>query len=214
MPAPMTRESRSPSARLRTCRIPAAPTSFDHWADQRRGLAECRRVLAPGGHLVLVDQFPLWLVPTLVFGRRVNARTKYRANTLLRDAAFRPPECDGCTRSSTRRRHRRHLEPCPVRRRELVAVRLRQGWRADGGDGLRSELGQVSTRASTRGQVQRLAPLRQLTSRRAAHWRAVRQPSGELKSRPGRRRAGRPDLIPFGCLLPFNHVLILRPIRP
>jgi ubiquinone/menaquinone biosynthesis C-methylase UbiE len=67
-------------------------TSFDHWADQRRGLAECRRVLAPGGHLVLVDQFSLWLVPTLVFGRRVKARTKSRANTLLRDAGFRPPE--------------------------------------------------------------------------------------------------------------------------
>src|SRR6266704_1893789 len=28
-------------------------TSFDHWADQRAGLTECRRVLAPGGLFVL-----------------------------------------------------------------------------------------------------------------------------------------------------------------
>jgi ubiquinone/menaquinone biosynthesis C-methylase UbiE len=67
-------------------------TSFDHWEDQRRGLAECRRVLTPGGRLVLVDQFSPWLIPTLVFGRRVKARTKHRANALLRDAGFRPPE--------------------------------------------------------------------------------------------------------------------------
>ncbi|HEY2551079.1 MAG TPA: class I SAM-dependent methyltransferase, partial [Streptosporangiaceae bacterium] len=32
-------------------------TSFDHWADQRAGLAECARVLAPGGCLVLADLF-------------------------------------------------------------------------------------------------------------------------------------------------------------
>ncbi len=32
-------------------------TSFDHWADQRAGLGECARVLAPGGHLVLAGQF-------------------------------------------------------------------------------------------------------------------------------------------------------------
>ena len=30
-------------------------TSFDHWADQRAGLAQCARVLAPGGCLVLAD---------------------------------------------------------------------------------------------------------------------------------------------------------------
>jgi len=34
-----------------------ATTSFDHWADQQAGLTECARVLTPGGHLVLVDQF-------------------------------------------------------------------------------------------------------------------------------------------------------------
>ena len=32
-------------------------TSFDHWSDQQKGLAECRRVVTAGGHLVLVDQF-------------------------------------------------------------------------------------------------------------------------------------------------------------
>ena len=192
------------------------------------------------------------------------------------------------------RRHRRHLEPCPVRRRELVTVRLRQGWRADDGDGLRSELGQVSTRDVVRplgrsaARSCRVSPcpgaagIRQVLSRaegdldsrvigcvddrvhpshsggrKAASRRSVfaryfvraltRRPKtmrlqeakssasrypGNLrlgaprigapfdsprvnfKSRPGRRRAGRPDLIPFECLLPFNHVLVLRPIRP
>ena len=33
--------------------------AFHHWEDPRRGLAEVRRVLAPGGRLVLVDEdFP------------------------------------------------------------------------------------------------------------------------------------------------------------
>jgi len=32
-------------------------TSFDHWADQAAGIRECARVLAPGGILVLTDQF-------------------------------------------------------------------------------------------------------------------------------------------------------------
>jgi SAM-dependent methyltransferase len=44
-------------------------TSFDHWADQRAGLAECARVLAPGGCLVLADLFSA-LLPTLLTGRR------------------------------------------------------------------------------------------------------------------------------------------------
>jgi ubiquinone/menaquinone biosynthesis C-methylase UbiE len=63
-------------------------TSFDHWADQQAGLRECFRVLGPGGHLVLVDQFSAWLVPTLVGSRRGKARTKRRASRLLTAAGF------------------------------------------------------------------------------------------------------------------------------
>jgi ubiquinone/menaquinone biosynthesis C-methylase UbiE len=66
-------------------------TSFDHWADQQAGLAECARVLAPGGRLVLVDLFSAWLLPTLGGGRRDSARTKRRANRLLAAAGFGPP---------------------------------------------------------------------------------------------------------------------------
>src|SRR5579875_1952760 len=44
-------------------------TSFDHWVDQQTGLRECLRVLTPGGTLVLVDQFSLWLAPTLLGSR-------------------------------------------------------------------------------------------------------------------------------------------------
>jgi len=64
-------------------------TSFDHWADQRAGLLECARVLAPGGHLVLADQFSPLLLPTLLAGRRGKARTPRRASRLLSAAGFR-----------------------------------------------------------------------------------------------------------------------------
>jgi SAM-dependent methyltransferase len=63
-------------------------TSFDHWSDQQAGLRECARVLQPAGRLVLVDQFSLWLVPTLLVSRRGKARTKRRANQLLTTAGF------------------------------------------------------------------------------------------------------------------------------
>jgi ubiquinone/menaquinone biosynthesis C-methylase UbiE len=66
-------------------------TSFDHWNDQGAGLAECARVLEPGGALVLVDQFSAWLAPTLVAGRRGKARTKRRATGLLTAAGFQEP---------------------------------------------------------------------------------------------------------------------------
>jgi ubiquinone/menaquinone biosynthesis C-methylase UbiE len=65
-------------------------TSFDHWSDQQAGLAECHRVLVLGGHLILVDQFSGWLVPTLLFSRSGKARTRRRANRLLDAATFGP----------------------------------------------------------------------------------------------------------------------------
>jgi ubiquinone/menaquinone biosynthesis C-methylase UbiE len=50
-------------------------TSFDHWTDQQAGLVECARVLRPGGHLVLVDQFSRSLLPTLTTRCRGKARS-------------------------------------------------------------------------------------------------------------------------------------------
>jgi ubiquinone/menaquinone biosynthesis C-methylase UbiE len=66
-------------------------TSFDHWQNQGAGLAECARVLAPRGHLVLSDLFSLLLGPTLVGARRDKARTKGRANRLIAAAGLRDP---------------------------------------------------------------------------------------------------------------------------
>jgi ubiquinone/menaquinone biosynthesis C-methylase UbiE len=66
-------------------------TSFDHWADQRAGLAECARVLVPGGCLVLTDLFSALLLPTLLAGRRGKARTRRRATRLLTAAGLHSP---------------------------------------------------------------------------------------------------------------------------
>ncbi len=67
-------------------------TSFDHWANQEAGLRECARVTAPGGRLVLVDQFSPLYLPTLVGSRRGKARTRRRATRLLARAGFQSPE--------------------------------------------------------------------------------------------------------------------------
>lgn len=67
-------------------------TSFDHWTDQGAGLAECRRALAAGGHLVLADQFSLLLWPTLLAGRRGKARTRARATRLVTAAGLSSPQ--------------------------------------------------------------------------------------------------------------------------
>jgi ubiquinone/menaquinone biosynthesis C-methylase UbiE len=63
-------------------------TSFDHWADQRAGLLECARVLAPGGYLVLTDRFSAVLMPTLLVAHRGRARTVRRASALFAAVGF------------------------------------------------------------------------------------------------------------------------------
>jgi len=71
-----------------TFNLVVSSTSFDHWSDQQAGLAQCARVLAPGGCLVLTDLFSAWLLPTLIGGRRHKARTSRRATRLLQAAGF------------------------------------------------------------------------------------------------------------------------------
>jgi ubiquinone/menaquinone biosynthesis C-methylase UbiE len=62
--------------------------SFDHWEDQPRGLGECARVTAPGGHLVLADLFSWWMAPTLLFGHRDRVRTVPSMTRLVTGAGY------------------------------------------------------------------------------------------------------------------------------
>ena len=65
-------------------------TSFDHWADQRAGLAECARCW----RLVAALSWPTCsrlLLPTLLAGRRGKARTRRRAAHLLTAAGLHSP---------------------------------------------------------------------------------------------------------------------------
>lgn len=63
--------------------------SFDHWHDQRQGLAECARMLIPGGTLVLSDAFSPLLGPSSWLRHR--ARTRGSADRLLTAVGFREP---------------------------------------------------------------------------------------------------------------------------
>ena len=71
-------------------------TSFDHWTDQAAGIRECARALAPGGTLVLTDQFSNLLWPTMLGTRRGTARTRSRATRLITAAGLRDPQWHTC----------------------------------------------------------------------------------------------------------------------
>jgi len=71
-------------------------TSFDHWTDQAAGIRECARALAPGGTLVLTDQFSSLLWPTMLGSRRGKARTRSRAGRLITAAGLRDPQWHPC----------------------------------------------------------------------------------------------------------------------
>jgi ubiquinone/menaquinone biosynthesis C-methylase UbiE len=112
-PAPKmieTARSASPDERLNFMlgtaeRLPAdegaydlvvSTTSFDHWTDQAAGIRECARALAPGGTLVLTDQFSNLLWPTMLGSRRGKARTRSRAARLITAAGLRDPQWHPC----------------------------------------------------------------------------------------------------------------------
>ncbi|MCL5735934.1 MAG: methyltransferase domain-containing protein [Actinobacteria bacterium] len=65
--------------------------SFHHWADQTRGLSEVSRVLAPGGVLLLADNFviPSHRVFFLGKERRARFHTKREVEAMLSKAGLR-----------------------------------------------------------------------------------------------------------------------------
>jgi len=66
-------------------------------ADQAAGIRGCARSLAPGGTLVLTDQFSALRWPTVLLGRRRGkARTRSRATTLITAAGLRDPQWRRC----------------------------------------------------------------------------------------------------------------------
>lgn len=66
--------------------------SFHHWADQRRGLAEACRVLAPGGRLLLADGIVnWWLRPFYALARaRSRMHTAAELDAMFVEAGLRP----------------------------------------------------------------------------------------------------------------------------
>ncbi|HXP15144.1 MAG TPA: methyltransferase domain-containing protein [Actinomycetes bacterium] len=78
--------------RTRSVQLLVSTISFHHWGDQRRGLAEVRRVLAPGGHLLLTDPVVTgWLRPFFALVRaRDRFHTAAELDAMLGDAGLRP----------------------------------------------------------------------------------------------------------------------------
>ncbi len=66
-------------------------TSFSHWKDRDAGLRECRRVLVPGGALLLADVFTSRRLPTRVFGPGGAAASREAADAAIRAAGFAAP---------------------------------------------------------------------------------------------------------------------------
>jgi ubiquinone/menaquinone biosynthesis C-methylase UbiE len=68
--------------------VVVSSVSFGHWANQRMGIAECRRILTDGGSLVLVDVFVRWLNLLSRRGNSRSANTRRRTTRLLHECGF------------------------------------------------------------------------------------------------------------------------------